>query len=258
VTRRFVKQVPREQSARLDAEVDGLAALRATGTIRVPAVLDRGEDGPRAWLALEWLDLRPQDCDAALGRALAALHRAPAPTGVDPASRFGWHRDNFIGATPQVNAWHAEWAAFFRDCRLAPQLALAARNGYAGHLQHAGTRLLDGVQALLQGREPEPSLLHGDLWRGNAGTLPDGTPVLFDPAVYVGDRECDLAMTALFGGFGRDFLAAYREAWPVVEGYPVRCELYNLYHLLNHLNLFGGGYLAACERAIAALLAHVR
>jgi fructosamine-3-kinase len=254
VSRTFVKKVPREQAARLDAEVDGLAALRATGAIRVPRVIARGADAAHAWLELEWLDLVPPDDGAALGRALAALHRAPVPqpadatsstgaahadttrrgdhSGADPdfqgTGRFGWHRANFIGATPQANAWHDHWPVFWRDCRLAPQLELAGRNGHGGALQRDGERLLAATDVLLHGHAPVPSLLHGDLWGGNAGLLRDGTPVIFDPVVYAGDRECDLAMTELFGGFDPHFHAAYREAWPLPDGYEVRRELYNL------------------------------
>jgi fructosamine-3-kinase len=237
----------------------------------VPKVIALHEDDALASLTLEWLDLRPLAGAGALGRALAALHVAPVPgepsTGARASAsadatprrwRYGWHRDNFIGPTPQLNAWHEHWPTFWRERRLAPQLALAARNGHGGPLQRAGERLLASVDTLLAGHAPAPSLLHGDLWSGNAGLLPDGTPVVFDPAVYVGDRECDLAMTELFGGFDADFHAAYRDALPLDHGYRVRRELYNLYHLLNHLNLFGQAYRAQCERTIALLLAEVR
>jgi len=238
--------------ARLEAEAEGLAALRATGAVRVPATL--ADDDPSR-LALEWLELRPLDARsaAALGTALAALHRAAVPDAL--AGRYGWNRDNFIGATPQSNAPSTSWVAFFREERLVPQLARAERNGYRGTLQDAGARLVEALDGLLGSHAPPPSLLHGDLWSGNAGALPDGTPVVFDPAAYVGDREADLAMTELFGGFPSTFYAAYREAWPLDQGYALRRELYNLYHLLNHLNLFGGGYLARCERTITRLLA---
>ena len=213
--RAFVKTAtPR---ARLDAEADGLAALRATNTVRVPATLGLDAHG----LSLEWLDLRPLDArsGAALGTALAALHRAPA-------GAYGWPRDNYIGATPQSNALSQSWPAFFRAQRLVPQLARAARNGYRGTLQDAGGRLVDSLDVILGAHVPVPSLLHGDLWSGNAGALPDGTPVVFDPAVYVGDREADLAMAELFGGFPSSFHAAYREAWPLTDGYALRRELY--------------------------------
>jgi fructosamine-3-kinase len=214
--------------------------------VRVPATIALERDG----LALEWLDLHALDAraGAALGAALAGLHRAPA------GERFGWHVDNYIGATPQPNAWCASWPEFFRERRLRPQLELAAEQGYGGALQREGERLLARVESLLDGHAPAPSLLHGDLWGGNAAALADGTPVIFDPAVYVGDREADLAMTELFGGFPASFHAAYREAWPLADGHALRRELYNLYHLLNHLNLFGTGYLHRCERVLAGLL----
>ncbi len=203
-----------------------------------------------AFLALEWLDFEGGGRDAELGRALAELHRV---TGRE----FGWHRDNTIGTTPQRNATADDWATFFRDRRIAPQLAFAADNGYRGRLQSDGERLLAAIPGLLAGHAPPPSLLHGDLWSGNAARLATGEPVIFDPAVYYGDREADLAMTELFGGFGADFHAAYREAWPIDAGYSLRRTLYNLYHVLNHLNLFGGGYLGQAEAMIRRLLAEV-
>lgn len=244
-TRRwFVKTAHTRYAPLLDAEAQGLAALRAAGAIRVPEVIAAGE----GWLVLEWLDLRPLDgrAVARLGADLAALHLAPA------GERHGWDHDNFIGGTPQRNGWRTRWIDFWRDCRLAPQLELAARN-HDGALQRDGARLLSALDALLAGHHPRPALLHGDLWGGNAAALPDGTPVVFDPAVYAGDRETDLAMTALFGGFGREFDAAYRAICPIDEGFEIRRELYNLYHLLNHLNLFGGGYLGRCRSVLTRL-----
>jgi fructosamine-3-kinase len=178
------------------------------------------------------------------------LHRQGSPS-------FGWHRDSHIGSTPQPNTPTTDWAAFWRDQRLGFQLHLAAANGYARTLQPAADRLLADLEALLSHR-PAPSLLHGDLWGGNLGFLRDGEPVIYDPAVYYGDREADLAMTELFGGFGGDFYAAYREAWPLDPGYGVRKTLYNLYHILNHLNLFGSGYLGQARGMIDRLLAEIR
>ncbi len=231
----------------LDGEAAGLAALAATRAVRVPAVAALGGTERHAFLALEWLNLVRGGCDAALGRALAALHRCTS-------ERFGWTRDNTIGSTPQENAWSATWMEFFRDRRLAPQFRRARDRGVR-ELTDAGERLLARVPALLAGHQPRPSLLHGDLWSGNAGRLQDGTPVVFDPAVYFGDREADLAMTELFGGFGPDFHAAYREAWPLDPGYATRRTLYNLYHVLNHCNLFGGGYAQQALAMIAELRA---
>jgi fructosamine-3-kinase len=245
--RAFVKAATLRE--RLECEVEGLAALRTARAVRVPDVISLDDRG----LALEWLDLRPHDpaSGAALGAALAALHRAPAG-----GERFGWSRDNYIGATPQHNGWCATWREFFRERRLRPQLARAA--GHGAVLPRDAERLLAGADALLAGHDPRPSLLHGDLWGGNAAALPDGTPVIFDPAVYLGDREADLAMTELFGAFPPSFYRAYREDYPLDEGYSLRRELYNLYHLLNHLDLFGAAYRSRCDASIARLLAHAR
>ena len=150
---------------------------------------------------------------------------------------------------------HASWPEFWQRERLAPQLALAARNGHGDAVGALGERVIEAVPTLLAGHEPAPSLLHGDLWSGNAGFLENGTPVVFDPAVYYGDAEVDLAMTELFAGFPESFYEGYREVRPIGEGYRLRRVLYNLYHVLNHLNLFGDGYLAQAERMMARLLA---
>jgi fructosamine-3-kinase len=247
----FVKATAAGRGSMFEAEADGLAAIAATATIRVPAAIAAGVAGDTSFLVLEWLDLAAGGRDAALGGALAAMHRSSG-------DRFGWPRDNAIGTTPQANAWSASWPEFFRDRRLAPQLALAAKHGHGGALQRDGERLLDALPALLAGHVPLPSLVHGDLWSGNAARLASGDPVVFDPAVYYGDRETDIAMTELFGGFGTEFYAAYDDAWPRGPGYPLRRTLYNLYHVLNHLNLFGGGYAAQAQAMIGRLLAQAR
>lgn len=186
-----------------------------------------------------------------LGHQLAALHRQPRPY-------FGWHRDNAIGSTPQLNGRHDDWIEFWRERRLGFQLDLAGRNGHCGSLQRQGEQLRARLAGLFEGYRPTPALLHGDLWSGNAASIADGQPVIFDPAVYYGDREADLAMTELFGGFPERFYAAYREALPLEAGYASRRTLYNLYHALNHLNLFGSGYRAQAEGMIAQLLAELR
>ena len=248
----FAKTNTAPNAALFDSEADGLAALREAGALRVPEVVAQGADEEESWLLLEWLDLVPLDAasGARLGRALAALHRPPL-------ARFGWPRDNHIGATPQENAPGDDWHAFYRDRRLHPQLRLAARKRLPSRMIDRGERLLADCGAFFAGHRPSASLLHGDLWGGNAAALPDGTPVVFDPAVYGGDREADVAMTELFGGFPADFLAAYREAWPLDDGYRTRRALYNLYHLLNHANLFAGGYVRQAEEAIGRLLAEI-
>ena len=253
-TRHFVKAARGAYRTMVDAEADGLRALAATAAIRVPRVVTTGTQGDVAFLVLEWLDLEGALDHAALGRALAVLHRAPAPCGPG-GERFGWPRDNWIGGTEQRNGWRDDWAAFFRDARLLPQLERAAQNGYGSALARDGARLAAALPALLRGHDPAPSLVHGDLWSGNVAGMRDGAPAIFDPAAYVGDREVDLAMTELFGGFAPAFHAAYREAWPPPDGYATRRTLYNLYHVLNHLNLFGESYLARAKRDVATLLA---
>ena len=250
-TRRyFVKANRSERLAMLEAEADALHALNATRSVRVPQPLCSGTAAGQAFLVLEYLDLRGRGDAARLGTQLAQLHRVPQ-------SRFGWAHDNWIGSTPQPNGWQHDWIAFWRERRLGFQLQLAAQNGYGGALQRDGEALLAGLEAFFDGYVPAPSLLHGDLWGGNHGFLADGSPVIFDPAAYVGDRECDLAMSELFGGFAADFYAAYRAAWPLEAGYAVRKSLYNLYHVLNHANLFGGGYAAQAARMTAQLLAEI-
>jgi fructosamine-3-kinase len=246
----FVKRNEARHEDMFAAEAAGLSELQAAGVLRVPAPICHGLAGDRAFLVLEWLDLDGRGDGAALGRGLAALHRHTRP-------RFGWHRDNTIGSTPQPNAEDSDWPAFFGERRLAHQLALARRNGAGRDLVAAGENLAERLPAFFPGYIPPPSLLHGDLWGGNYGYV-DGAPALFDPAVYYGDREADLAMTELFGGFPGAFYAAYREAWPLDPGYGVRKTLYNLYHVLNHFNLFGGGYADQARDMIGRLLAQCR
>ena len=197
---------------------------------------------------LEYLDLRSTGDHAALGRMLARVHSVRG-------EYFGWRRDNYIGGTPQLNRGATTWSAFWRDTRLRPQIELARRNGLGRSLLDKAERLVEAVPELLAGHSPSASQLHGDLWGGNAGFLPGGEPVLFDPAVYWGDSEADLAMTELFGGFPPEFYRAYDEVAPRDAGYATRKTLYNLYHVLNHANLFGGSYASRAERMIASLLA---
>lgn len=234
------------------AEAEGLQALAASGAIRVPAPICWATHGETAYLVLEYLPFGSGESDSAdrLGAQLAALHRHTAP-------RFGWHRDNTIGATPQINTPCDDWPEFWRERRLRYQLQLAAQRGCGTALRTKGERLLEGVASLLTNHAPAAALLHGDLWSGNYATLASGQPVIFDPAVYYGDRETDLAMTELFGGFSPRFYAAYRDHYPLPDGYALRKQFYNLYHVLNHFNLFGGGYAAQAERVIDRLLSEI-
>jgi len=232
------------------AEAEGLTAMRHSKSVRVPEVIALGIHANRACLILEYIDLQPLGARSAglLGEQLAAMHRSCAKD-------FGWTRDNTIGSTPQINTRHNDWPTFWAEHRIGFQLQLAARNGYRGNLQRNGERLLTALPGLLDGHQPEPSLLHGDLWGGNCAADREGNPVIFDPASYYGDRECDLAMTELFGRLPGAFYEAYRAAWPIDSGYETRRDLYNLYHILNHLNLFGGHYLHQADSIITRLLA---
>jgi protein-ribulosamine 3-kinase len=230
----FLKEGAPSRADAFAAEADGLEALRPH--IRVPQVLDRGIRHGKAFILLEQLDLQRGGDFAQLGRMLAAVHRQNAP-------RFGWARDNYIGLSPQQNSWCGDWAEFWCEKRLRPQLDWAKSKGFALEMPHL---------KLLEGHQPQASLLHGDLWSGNAGFTAKG-PVVFDPAVYYGDRETDIAMSELFGGFPRKFYQGYNEAFALAPGYEQRKHLYNLYHLLNHLNIFGGGYLSQVKATLSLL-----
>jgi protein-ribulosamine 3-kinase len=232
---RFLKVNEARYADAFAAEAEGLSALRAC-QLRAPEPLAHGAAGGEAYLLLEYVELKGKGDFTALGRMLARAHRQPSP-------RFGWQRDNYIGSTPQQNGWCDDWTEFWVTRRLAPQISMARDKGFDVALP---------AMHLLEEHKPQPSLLHGDLWSGNAGFTSDG-PVVFDPAVYYGDREADLAMTELFGGFPREFYEAYNEVFPLADGYERRKHLYNLYHLLNHLNLFGGGYLGQVKATLRLL-----
>ena len=244
----FVKTGPLSVFDMFTAEAEGLAEISASETVRVPEVIATGQDEATAFLVLEWIELGAGDVavQRRLGEQLAEMHRASA-------DRYGWHRDNSIGLTPQHNPWSDSWVDFYREHRLAYQLQLAAENGFTGELQDCGSRLLKRLPVYFEGVAPEVSLLHGDLWGGNWGCS-GGKPLIFDPAVYYGDRETDLAMTRLFGGFGAAFYEAYESSWPLADGHQDRQHLYQLYHVLNHLNLFGSGYLGRAISLIDKLL----
>ncbi|NOY61596.1 MAG: fructosamine kinase family protein [Gammaproteobacteria bacterium] len=252
--RYFIKLSTASQHAMFDAEAAGLEEILRSQTIRVPRPICVGTADDNAFLMMEYLDLRAGQATgkeaALLGQQLANMHHVEQ-------DRYGWKIDNTIGSTPQANAYRDDWICFWREQRLAPQLALAARNGYGGALQRHGEQLMAGLPSLFATYVPRPSLLHGDLWSGNYAIEQGGQPVIYDPALYFGDRETDLAMTELFGGFPARFYDAYRAAFPVDDGYAVRRTLYNLYHILNHLNLFGGGYRTQVEAMLASLLSEL-
>lgn len=232
------------------AEAEGLQAMAASHTIRVPEVIAYGSDAAQCYIVMENLDLSGRCDSRLLGEQLAAMHAVTA-------EQFGWHIDNTIGATEQVNTREQDWITFWREHRLGFQLKLAAQNGYGGELQRLGERLLADFPALFASYSPQASMLHGDLWSGNYGGLADGEPVIFDPAFYYGDREAELAMTTLFGGFSADFYVAYNNAWPLDDGYRTRKTFYNIYHIINHANLFGGGYHGQAIGMIQQVLAEL-
>lgn len=234
------------------AEAEGLQALAASAEVRVPRVLATGTYARNAYLLLEYLPLRPISNTAAkrLGQQMARLHAQSQPY-------FGWHRDNTIGSTPQLNGRYLDWSLFWGQQRLGKQLGWAAQKGYTGLLQTQGEKLLEALPVFFTAYQPQPALLHGDCWGGNTAQDQLGVPVLFDPACYWGDREADIAMTELFGGFGPDFYAAYQTEYPLDAGYKVRRDLYNLYHILNHLNLFGSAYHSQALQMMERLLAEV-
>jgi fructosamine-3-kinase len=244
----FLKTGPASSYEMFLAESEGLKELENAQALRVPRVLGCVVSGAEAMLALEWINFEPANAaaESMLGCLLAKQHRVQE-------EQFGWHRDNTIGSTPQVNTWSDDWVRFFAEHRLGYQLELAASKGFDGKLQTGGRRLIDSLGRFFSDYWPEPSLLHGDLWGGN-WAVANGEPVIFDPAVYYGDREADIAMTMLFGGFSRTFYHSYEQEWPFEPGVEDRLELYKLYHVLNHLNLFGSAYLSRAESIIKRLL----
>jgi fructosamine-3-kinase len=232
------------------AEAEGLNEILTTNAIKVPRPICWGTRNSDAYIVMEYIPLDGKGSGQKLGQQLAAMHRRSW-------DKFGWTRDNTIGSTPQPNTPSASWIEFYREHRLRFQLDLAAKNG-GSRLLDQGARLLANLEAFFIDYQPAPSLLHGDLWSGNYSFDREGNPVIFDPAVYFGDREADIAMTELFGGFPRDFYSAYNAEWPMDAGYEVRKTLYNLYHVINHFNLFGGGYLSQANDMISDLLSQIR
>lgn len=249
----FVKTLPMERAEALRAEAEGLRLIAATDTFRVPAVFGLGQTAEQAWLALEWLDLRPvadPDHGRTFGRTLAALHATHEEL-------YGLDRDNWLGDNPQPNGRSASWPQFFAQKRIAPLLDRLMDQGERGEFIRNLQAIVERIPALFLDYRPAPSLLHGDLWHGNAGMVGD-RPAVFDPAVHFGDREADYAMTELFGGFPVSMYAAYQQAAPLDEGAASRRGLYRLHHLLNHLILFGNAYRRETERTAARLVSELR
>lgn len=243
----FVKLNQASQVAMFEAEALGLEQMYDTATIRVPLPICFGIAGNSCYIVLEWLEMGRGNSQSSqeMGRKLAQMHKKSL------GKRFGWDINNTIGSTPQINTWTENWVEFFTKHRLGYQFQLAKRRG--GSFPQAD-ELLNAIPELLAGHEVQPSLVHGDLWGGNAGFMDNGEPVIFDPATYYGDREVDIAMTEVFGGFPAAFYQGYNEVFALDDGYEKRKILYNLYHILNHFNLFGGGYGSQANGMISRVL----
>ena len=243
----FVKVNQPAQAEMFAAEALGLKQMQKTNTIRVPEPICWGVTDNWSYIVMEWLEFSRADGQTweTMGRKLAAMHKTKG------AAQFGWDQNNTIGSTPQINTWSADWAEFFSEHRIGYQLKLAKRRG--GSFPDVN-EVVAAVQEKLYNRQPLPSLVHGDLWSGNAAATPSGEPVILDPATYWGDREVDIAMTELFGGFPAAFYRGYNQAWQLDQGYQQRKTIYNLYHILNHFNLFGGGYGSQASRMIEQIM----
>ena len=232
----FIKLNTASLEFMFQVEFDSLNELLQIDTIQIPRPVCFGTADSKSYLVLEYIMMNPSGDQQQLGYALAQMHKITA-------SQYGWYQNNIIGSTPQSNNMQSDWLTFWREERLLPQFKMLYEKGYKNQLQPLSDKLLNNLDSLLANHKPPASLLHGDLWSGNYAFDDQGRPVIFDPALYYGDREADLAMTELFGGFSQDFYQAYNEAWPLDNDYNQRKTLYNLYHILNHANLFGTSYL---------------
>lgn len=248
----LVKTNRQAPSDLFEREAEGLSALRKGSAIRVPEPIISGclpnDDG--IYLVTEWIERGKSSTSffERFGEQLASLHRD------SHGERFGFDHDNYLGSTPQPNKWRASWIDFFAEQRLRYQLDLATRKGIAtGELIQQTEWLIAHLSDWLEAADELPTLIHGDLWSGNYLVDDTGAPALIDPAVYYGHREAELAMTYLFGGFQGEFYEAYQRTWPLTTGWEQRLEIYKLYHLLNHLNLFGSSYLGGCLQTLRQL-----
>lgn len=248
----FIKENTVDLLAMFEAEYSGLEEIHQHQVIKVPKPICVGNTDSFSYLVLEYIPLHSGINQSMTGKQLSAMHQITADN-----NQFGWSRNNTIGATPQHNQQNDNWVNFWKQQRLLPQLSLAQKKGYTNSAYDAGLKLADNLEVFFQQYHPSPSLLHGDLWGGNCATDSANNPVIFDPALYYGDRETDIAMTELFGGFNPTFYNAYNNEYPLDSGYKTRKTLYNLYHILNHYNLFGGGYASQAESMTKQLLSEI-
>ena len=246
----FAKTNKRERLPMFEAELHGLNEILHSNTIRAPRPIGCGIAGDEAFIVMEYIDLSGSANESELAHKLAAMHKCTS-------EQFGFTLDNTIGSTPQANSYENDWIKFWQQQRLEFQLSLAKKNGYGDELYETGMRLNQCIGEFFLSYTPVPSLLHGDLWSGNHGADAGGVPVIYDPACYYGDHEADLAMMELFGRPSENFFRAYREVFPIDTGYSQRRELYNLYHILNHANMFGGSYAGQAHRMITKLLGKI-
>jgi len=239
----FIKTNHARLEPMFQVEFDSLIELQqaskkaaVTIPLQIPQPICYGQTTNTSYLVLEKITMNSHGDQRILARALAAQHKINH-------TQFGWSQDNHIGSSPQKNQCSSHWLHFWREQRLLPQIEMLYEKGYKKTLAPYHQLLFDNLERLLKYHQPQASLLHGDLWSGNFAFNEQGQPVIFDPAIYYGDREADIAMTELFGGFNQSFYQAYNQAWPLETGYQQRKTLYNLYHILNHANLFGSSYL---------------
>lgn len=247
----FLKTNTADKIDMFAAEAEGLEAMATTEAIRVPQPVCYGSNGDESYLVMEYLPLTGNLDRSLFGQQMAKFHQHTQTT-------FGWQRENTIGSTRQINDLSDDWIDFWRDHRLGFQIQLALKHGASTRLADKGERLMTDLTALFAGYRPVASILHGDLWSGNWGADAENNAVIFDPALYFGDHETDLAMMELFGSPGNTFFSAYNEVFRIDPGYSTRRTLYNLYHILNHFNLFRGGYAGQAEHMIDRLLAEIR
>jgi len=248
----FIKTNTPNLADMFSAEADGLDEIRKSNSITSPKAIAYGHTSDCSYLILEYIDLQTQTNQRLLGEQLANMHQF-----LNPKKEFGWKRNNTIGSTKQSNKPHKDWASFWGNERLLYQLKLAQKNGYSNTAYDNGLKLSEDLSVFFTDYQPKSSLLHGDLWGGNCGSDLQSNPVIYDPAVYFGDREADIAMTELFGGFSTDFYDAYNAHYLLDSGYKVRKNLYNLYHILNHFNIFGGGYASQADNMTKQLLSEM-
>ncbi|PSD40386.1 fructosamine kinase family protein, partial [Vibrio sp. V02_P2A34T13] len=245
--RYFVKVNTRDFLAKFEIEGENLRSLRETSTVQVPELVMIGTSKNHAFIVLNYLPTKPLDNATnsyEFGVQLAKLHQW------GEQKEYGFDADNYIGSTLQPNPWDKKWGRFFAEQRIGWQLQLLREKGI--ELFNIG-ELVDVVQSRLANHSPRPSLLHGDLWHGNVANSVFG-PICYDPACYWGDRECDIAMTELFEGFQPEFYQGYESILPLSLDYVERKNIYNLYHVLNHYNQFGGHYLVEAESLIKKIL----